>query len=59
MAMDGDLTWGGEHTMQSTDDVLQNCAPESYIFLLTSVTPNKFNEKKKRKKNLKRKNKIK
>ena len=23
--MEGDLTWGGEHTIQYTDDVLQNC----------------------------------
>ena len=26
----GDLTWGGEHTIQYTDDVLQNCTPETY-----------------------------
>ena len=39
MEMDGDLTWGGEHTMQYTDDILQNCTPETYIILLTDVTP--------------------
>ena len=37
--MEGDLTWGGEHTIQYTDDVLQNCTPETYITLLTNVTP--------------------
>ena len=39
MVRDRDLTWGGEHTIQCTDDVLQNCAPETCIILLTSVTP--------------------
>ena len=39
MVMEGDLTWGGEHTMQYTDDILQNCTPETYIILLTNVTP--------------------
>ena len=39
MVMEGDLTWGGEHTIQYTDDVLYNCTPETYIILLT----NKFN----------------
>ena len=34
-----DLTWGGEHTMQYTNDVLQNCTSETYIILLTNVTP--------------------
>ena len=37
-AMDRDLTWDGEQTIQCTDDVL-NCAPETCIILLTSVTP--------------------
>ena len=37
--MEGDLTWGGEHTIQYTDDVLQKCTPESCIILLTNVTP--------------------
>ena len=39
MSMEGDLILGGEHTMQYTDDVLQNCTLEIYIMLLTSVTP--------------------
>ena len=29
---------GGEHTMQGTDDVLWNCAPETCVILLTSAT---------------------
>ena len=40
--MEGDLTWGGEQctvfTIQCTDDVLWNFAPEICIILLTSVT---------------------
>ena len=31
--------WGGKHTVQYTDDVLENCiTPETYIMLLTYVT---------------------
>ena len=37
--MEADLTWGSEHTMQHTYDVLQNCTPKTYITLLTNVTP--------------------
>ena len=37
--MEGYLTWGGEHTMPYTDDVLQNRTPETYVILLTNVTP--------------------
>ena len=38
--MEGDLTWGGEHSIQYTDDVSQNCTPEPmYIISLTKVTP--------------------
>ena len=33
------LDLGGKHTIQHTDDVLQNCTPEIYIILLTHVTP--------------------
>ena len=33
MVMERDLTWGGEHTIQYTDDVLQNCTPETYNFI--------------------------
>ena len=36
MVMEGDVTWGGEHTIQYTDDVLQNCTPEIYIMLLSN-----------------------
>ena len=36
--MDRDLTWDGKHTIQCTDDVLWNYAPETCIILLTSVT---------------------
>ena len=39
MVTEGDLTWGGEHTIQCTDDVLWNCASETCKILLTSVTP--------------------
>ena len=42
MVMDRDLTWSGEHTIQCTDDVLWNCAPETCIILLTIVTPINF-----------------
>ena len=37
--MGGDLIWGDEHTIQYTDDVAQNCITETYVTLLTSVTP--------------------
>ena len=37
--MEGDLTWGGEHTVQCTENVLQNCTPETYIISLINVTP--------------------
>ena len=30
MVMEGHLTWGGEHTIQCTDDLLLSCTPESY-----------------------------
>ena len=39
MFMEGDLTWGSGHTIQYTDDVLQNCALETYITLLNNVIP--------------------
>ena len=43
--MEGDLTWDGEHTIQYTGDVLWNSIPETYIILLTNVTPiNSINE---------------
>ena len=34
-----DVTLGGEYTMQYTDDVIQQYTLETYIILLTSVTP--------------------
>ena len=39
MATEGDLTLGGKHTIQYTDDVLQNCTLETDIILLTNLTP--------------------
>ena len=39
MVMEGDLTWGGEHTIQCIDDVLQHCTPKTYIILVTNVNP--------------------
>ena len=37
--MEGDLTLGGGHTIQYTDDALQNYILETYIILLTNATP--------------------
>ena len=39
MLTEGDLTWGAEHTIQDTGDVLDSCTAETYIILLTNVTP--------------------
>ena len=39
MVMKGDLILGGEHTMQCTDHVSQKCTLETYMILLTNVTP--------------------
>lgn len=39
MATEDDFTLGGEHPMQYTDDELQKCMLETYIILLTSITP--------------------
>ena len=39
MVTEGDLTLGGKHTVQYSDDLLQSCTPETYIILLTNVTP--------------------
>ena len=50
MVKEEDLTWGGEHTTQYTNDVLYDWTPEIYIILLTSVTPDKFTTLKRRKK---------
>ena len=35
--MEEDLTWGDEHTIQYTDDVSQNCAPETHWLILLMV----------------------
>ena len=35
MVMEGDLTWGGEYTIQYANDLLWNCIPKIYIILLT------------------------
>lgn len=39
MLMEGDLPWSGEHTIKYTDYILQNSTPETYMILLTNVTP--------------------
>ena len=39
VVMKENLTWGGEHMIQCTVDVLNNYIPEIYITLLTDVTP--------------------
>lgn len=46
MLMEGDLTLGDKHTIQYTDDVVQNFTLETYIITLANVTPNKVNLKK-------------
>ena len=40
--MEGDLTLGGKHTMQCTDDMLWKCEPGNCMY--------KFNKKRKSKK---------
>ena len=45
--MEGDLTWSGEYIIQYTYYGLYNCIPETYIILLTNVTPMKLIKKKK------------
>ena len=39
MVMEGGLTLGGKHTVQYTAYVLQNFTTETYVILLTNVTP--------------------
>ena len=39
MVREEDLILCGEHTIQYTDNVLQNYTLETYIILLTNVTP--------------------
>ena len=36
---EGEQLLGSEHTVQCTDDVLQNCTPETYRMLLTNNIP--------------------
>ena len=43
----GGLTWDGKHTMQCTNDVLWNYAPETCIIVLTSATPQNSMKRKK------------
>ena len=38
MVMEGDLTSSREHTIQYTDNIVQNCILEIYTILLTNVT---------------------
>ena len=39
MVVEEVLTLGGGHAMLKTDDVSQNCTLETYIILLTNITP--------------------
>lgn len=39
---EGDLTLGGKHSMQYTDNVSSNCTLETYVILFTNVTPLKL-----------------
>ena len=39
MLTKGDMTWGGKHTIQYTDDILFNCTSETYVTLLANVAP--------------------
>lgn len=44
MVTEEDLTLGGGHTVQYTDNVSQNCTLKTYIILLSNIT-SKFNFK--------------
>ena len=50
MVMEGDLTWGGEHTIRYTDDVIGLYTWKLYNFI-NQCHPKKFNKKEKGKKN--------
>lgn len=52
MVMEGDLTWDGEHMIQYAEDVLQNCAPKTYVISLAKVTPICSTKRKKNKQNV-------
>lgn len=45
VVMEGDSTWGGQHIIQYTDDVLQSRIAETYVIVLTNVTPLNSTEK--------------
>ena len=36
--MEGDLMWGGDHTILYNIHMMQNCTPETYVILLANVT---------------------
>lgn len=46
--MEGNLILHGEHTIQYMHEILLNCMFKTYKVLLTNITPNKFNLKKKK-----------
>lgn len=37
--MEGDLTYGGGHSVQHTNDALQICTPGTYVISLPIFTP--------------------
>lgn len=45
IAAEGYLTLGAEHTMQHKAGSLENCILETYVIILTSVTPIKLVKK--------------
>ena len=47
---EGDLIFGGEHTVRYTDEILQTYSPGTYIILLNDITPIKIKRTKTRKK---------
>ena len=44
MVMEDDLTLGGGHTLQYTDDVSQKCTLETYMILLANASPINVNK---------------
>lgn len=45
MGMEEDLTQGGEHRIQYTNDISQDCTLESYLYdSINQYNPNEFNE---------------
>ena len=43
MMTEGDQTLGGEHTLQHTDNILQNCMLETQYNVINQCHPDKFN----------------